>query len=351
MAMSVKTKIKLGFEPLTLHSKHPFGISYGTSSETKNVLVKLELDGHTGYGEAAPASYHGESRETVMAVLSRIEENAEEVFSGGPFAICDTSKKLDKLIAGHASAKAAIECAMHDLCGKIANLPTYKMLGLSPEGPMTTYTIGIAELDLIEKKTKEALSEGHKLLKIKLGTSYDRQIIEVVRNIAPDLPLRVDANGGWNPKQAIAMARFLEGHGVEFIEQPLPKFSHISDFKFVKDNSPLPIFADESAMNSFDVARLSQAVDGIVVKLAKCGGITEALRSISTARAHGLKIMFGMMLESSVGVNAALQLQSLCDYIDLDGALLLRDDPFDGAHYENGYLKLKDRPGLGVVLK
>lgn len=344
--------MKLSFEPLTVHTRHPFGISYGTSSETRNVLVKLELDGHTGLGEAAPAGYHGESRKTVMAVLEAIAEKGEKLIGKDPFAIQHVSTQLDKFIAGHAAAKAAIEMAMHDLSGKIVGLPTYKMLGLAEKSyPRTDFTIGIDNLDVIEKKTEEALAAGHKLLKVKMGTSYDREIIKKIRSVGKDIPLRVDANGGWTTKQAIEMSKFLAENGVELIEQPLPKFALVEDFRLVKLGSPIPIYADETICKSVDVARMADAIDGVVVKLAKSGGILEAMRIIATARAHGLGVMFGMMIETSIGVTAAAQLQSLCDHLDLDGALLLRDDPYEGADWQDGYMRLSDAPGLGVTLR
>jgi L-alanine-DL-glutamate epimerase-like enolase superfamily enzyme len=342
--------ISFTFEPLDLATAHPFGISYGTSTATRNVLVKVSFEGVTGLGEAAPASYHSEKRETVMAVLTLLKEREAEVFGNDPFAIEEITNRMDKVVAGNYAAKSAIEMALHDLTGKLANQPTYKMMGLSGTNyPMTDFTIAIDELSVIEKKTKEAVAAGYKMLKVKLGTSYDHQIIEIIRKVAPELPLRVDANGGWSVKEAIKKSEFLASHNVEFIEQPLPKNSHVDDFRFVKERSPLPIFADETACRAFDVARLAGAVDGVVIKLAKCGGLLEARRAIAVARAHGMKVMFGMMIESSIGVTAAAQLQSLCDYLDLDGALLLKNDPYDGATYDDGYLRLPDRPGLGVI--
>lgn len=345
-------KISLHFEPLDLTTRHPFGISYGTSSQTLNVLVKLQYNGFTGLGEAAPASYHGESRETVMAVLGKMQAKEPEILGADPFAIQAVSANMDKVIAGNYAAKAAVEMAMHDLAGKVAGLSTYKMLGLSQgHPPMTDFTIGIDNLDMIERKTEEALELGHKLLKVKVGTNYDREIIKKVRKVAPNIPIRVDANGGWTVKQAVESAKFLHDNGVEFIEQPLPKFSHVDDFRFVKEHSPIPILADESICRAIDVARYAGAIDGVVVKLAKCGGILEALRVIGTARAHGMRVMFGMMIESSIGVTAATQLSSLCDYLDLDGALLLKDDPYKGATWQDGYMTLNDEPGLGVSLR
>lgn len=346
-----KTKaIEISFENLDLTLAHPFGISYGTSATSHNVLVKLHFEGHVGLGEASPASYHGESIPTVNAVLGQIQARSSEILGNDPFAAAEVSRRMDKLIAGNYAAKSAVEMAMHDLAGKIAGQPIYKMFGLSGhEYPMTDFTIGIDQLDKIEMKTKEAVDAGYKMLKVKLGTSYDREIIKSVRKMAPHLPLRVDANGGWTTKEAVEKAKFLAEHNVEFIEQPLPKFALVEDFRFVKERAPIPIFADESICRAVDVARLAEAVDGVVVKLAKTGGLLEAMRVIAAARAHSLKVMFGMMIESSVGVTAAAHLSSLCDYLDLDGALLLKDDPYEGARYQDGYLRLPERPGLGVT--
>ncbi len=343
-----KNAIGLSFEPLEMTTTHPFGISYGTSEKTHNVLVKLQYQGLIGLGEAAPAEYHNESQATVMAVLNTFGQT--DLLGDDPFAIAEISRRLDKAIAGNASAKAAIEMALHDLCGKVLNCPTYKMLGLSNlQAPITDFTIGIADPDMIEKKTREAVKQGYKVLKVKQGTSFDHEIIKRVRKAAPDLPLRVDANGGWTPKRAIEMSKFLHENGVQFIEQPLPKYALYDDWKTVKEGSPIPIYADESICRSNDVARLAGAIDGVVVKLAKTGGLLEALKVIHTARAFSMQIMFGCMIESSVGVTAAVHLASLVDHLDLDGALLLSDDPYLGAVYDDGYLKLSDRPGLGVI--
>jgi L-alanine-DL-glutamate epimerase-like enolase superfamily enzyme len=342
------SKIQLSFEQMELHTKHPFGISYGTSSQHISVLVRLRHGDFEGLGEACPVTYHGETISTVEALLKEWKD--ADILGDDPFALAEITKRLDKHVAGNTAAKSAVEMALHDLLGKVVGQPTYRLLGLQGSPcPITDFTIGIDSLDVVEKKTAEAVEAGYKALKVKQGTSYDREIIKRVRKVAKDLPLRVDANGGWTVKQAIEMSKFLAEHGVQFIEQPLPKFALKQDFQFVKEHSPLPIFADESIGRANDVARLAGAIDGVVVKLAKTGGITEALKVIHVARAHGLQIMFGCMVESSLGVTAAAQLQSLCDYLDLDGAMLLADDPFDGAVYDDGHLILSDRPGLGVV--
>lgn len=349
-ALNTAAAIKLSFEPLIMRTRHPFGISYGTSSDIHNVLVRLRYENFEGVGEAAPASYHAESIPTVNAVLQRWSDS--EILGNDPFAIEGVVRKLDKSIAGNAAAKSAVETALYDLAGKMLGVPVYRLLGLSGlDAPMTDFTIGIDSLDVVEKKTEEAVQAGYRILKVKQGTAFDKEIIKRVRKVAPDIPLRVDANGAWTPKQAIAMSNFLAEHGVEFIEQPLHKFAHLEDWRIVRANSAIPIFADESCMRANDAGRLAGCVDGVVVKLAKTGGINHALKLIHTARAFDLKIMFGCMVESSVGVTAAAHLASLVDYVDLDGAMLLANDPFEGAHYQDGYLVLPDRPGLGVIAR
>jgi L-alanine-DL-glutamate epimerase-like enolase superfamily enzyme len=338
------------FEDMLLTPSHPFGISYGTSTSSPSILVKLKYKEFVGLGESSPASYHCETVDTVRTLLNVWQKS--DILGHDPFSIQETMNRLDKSVAANHSAKAGLEMALHDLCGKIANQPTYKLLGLSGlSQPITDFTIGIDSLEMIEKKTSEAVEAGYKILKIKQGTAYDKEIIGSVRKVAAKIPLRVDANGGWTPKQAIAMSHFLAENNVQFVEQPLPKHSHYEDWKFVREHSAIPIFADESISGAVDVARLAGAIDGVVVKLQKTGGLLEAIKVIHTARAHSLQVMFGCMLESSLGVTAAAQLQSLCDYLDLDGALLLSNDPFQGAQYDDGYLRLSDQPGLGVTAR
>lgn len=351
MKTLTNSKLGLSFSELSLETADPFGISYGTTHAYQNILVKVEYGGLIGLGEAAPANYHAESVETVRACLEKWQ--SEDLIGNDPFAIKVVSQKLNQSLAGNYSAKAAIEMAMHDLCGKISGQPTYKTLGLSAmKLPITDFTIGLDSLATMTEKTKKAVASGYQVLKVKQGTDYDKDIVKTVRKACGDIPIRVDANGAWTPKRAIEMSKFLYDYGVQFIEQPLPKFALPADFKLVKENSPLPIFADESICQSADVAKYAGCIDGVVVKLAKTGGITEALAVIQTARAHGLAVMFGCMIESSIGVSAAASLASLVDYIDLDGALLLADDPYQGAYFQKGgQLVLSDLPGLGVEVR
>lgn len=346
--VSLKTKMDLSFEILKLRTKHPFGISYGSSSDSLSVLVRLKYGEYEGFGESAPASYHSESISTVLAVLEDFKK--KDILGDDPFAIEAVMKRMDKAIAGNASAKAGIEMAMQDICGKILGKPLQQIFGLSDlPAPITDFTIGIDNLEMLERKTKEAVADGFKVLKVKQGTNYDREIIKCVRKHAGDIPIRVDANGAWTPKQAVEMSKFLAEHNVQFIEQPVPKFAPLEEWRYVHEHSQLPIFADESCGRANDAARLAGVVDGIVVKLAKTGGISEAIKLIHTARAHNLKVMIGCMIESSIGISAAAHIAPLVDYLDLDGAMLIAEDPFDGAVYKDGYMVISDRPGLGVI--
>lgn len=348
-------QIKLSFEKLVLATKHPFGISYGTKSDAKNILVKLEYEGVTGYGEAAPTAYHGETIDTAWALLETWQN--KEILGSDPFAITEINQRLDKSVSENYSAKCAIDVALHDLSGKLANLSIAKMLGMSglqSQMPQTDFTIGLDTIEIIKKKTKEALSDGFQILKVKQGTTngieYDKQIIKAIREAAPATTLRVDANGGWTPKQAVEMSHFLAEQKVQYIEQPIPKHSSPEDFKYVKNHSALPIFADESVLRARDIIRYAGCVDGVVMKLAKTGGLQEGLKFIQIARACNLQVMIGCMLESSCGITAATHLAPLADHLDLDGAMLLSNDPFTGATCKGGLLEIPEGPGLGISL-
>jgi L-alanine-DL-glutamate epimerase-like enolase superfamily enzyme len=233
--------------------------------------------------------------------------------------------------------------------GKKLGVPVYALLGLDPSrSPWTSFTIGLDEPAVIRAKLREAAE--YPILKIKVGTERDEEVLSIVRDEAPDVRLRVDANTAWRPRQAVERIEALEKFEIEFVEQPVAAHD-IDGLRFVRERSPLPIIADESCMTSSDIPRLAGAVDGINIKLAKCGGIAEALRVIHTARAHNLQIMLGCMVETSLGIAAAAQLAPLVDYTDLDGAALLADDPFSGISIARGRIHLSAEPGLGVKKK
>jgi L-alanine-DL-glutamate epimerase-like enolase superfamily enzyme len=337
--------VKLHYEVAELRTKHPFTISTGSRETHPVVWVRLyDSDGLEGWGEANPVAYYGETPETVCAALESFRRILEP--SGDPFAILEIEAACEADVGGNASARAAVSAALYDLMGKQLNVPVYRLLGLDPsQAARTSFTIGIDDPEVIRQRVQEAAE--YPILKIKVGTRHDEEVLTVVREEAPEKIIRVDANTAWTAKQALARIEKLSVFDLEFVEQPLPA-SDIEGLRFVRERSPLPIIADESCITSKDIPRLAGVVDGINIKLAKCGGLSEALRMIHTARAHNMSVMIGCMLESSLGVAAAAQLAPLSDYADLDGAALLAEDPFSGFDISHGWLHLTGEPGLGV---
>jgi L-alanine-DL-glutamate epimerase-like enolase superfamily enzyme len=235
---------------------------------------------------------------------------------------------------------------LYDLAGQRLGVPVYRLLGLNPaRTPLTSFTIGIDTPEEMARGAREA-GRQYPILKIKVGTPRDLENVRAIRD-ATDATLRVDANAGWTPKAAVQHIAALADYGVELVEQPVAA-GDLEGLRFVRERSPLPIFADESCVTVDDVPRLAGVVDGINIKLAKCGGLRNALRMIATARAHHLRVMLGCMVSSSLAITAAAHLSPLVDYADLDGGLLLAADPFAGVRVEAGKLILPDAPGLGV---
>jgi L-alanine-DL-glutamate epimerase-like enolase superfamily enzyme len=337
--------MKLTHEILTLRTKHPFTIARGGSSEFRVVWVRVtDSDGNDGWGEASPSKFYGETADTVVAVLPRLAEAIEGI---NPWSLEEIEHELDAAVRFNGAAKSAVSAALHDLAAKRLNVPLWKMWGLDPaRSPRSSFTIGIGEAADIKRKVAEA--EEYPILKVKLGSDHDEEILDIVRSEAPDKVLRVDANAAWTPKHTLRMIETLVRQNVEFVEQPLPAHD-IDGLRFVRERSPLPIVADESCVTSADIPRLVGAVDGINIKLAKCGGLREALRMIAVARAHGLLVMCGCMIETSLGITAAAHLAPLLDYADLDGAALVANDPFIGVSIAGGRIALRDAPGLGVT--
>lgn len=330
--------MKLRTQDLDLVLRHTFRLSRGASDERYNLIVELLDDDLVGLGEAAPIPRYAQDR--------RSAAGAVEVMAGR----LGDPRRFDAAAAraavpGESAAEAAIDMALRDLAGKRLGVPLYELLGLDPAStPVTSMTIGLDTPEVVEAKVREAA--GFEVLKVKLGTDEDRAVLEAVRDTT-DQRLRVDANEGWTLEDALDRLEWLAKMGVEFVEQPLPA-NRLEETRELRRRSPLPFAADESVGRAADIPRLAGAFDIVNIKLMKCGGIGEALRMIHVARAHGLQVMLGCMVESSLGITAAAHLSPLVDYADLDGPLLVRNDPFVGATFAGGRIVLPDAPGLGV---
>jgi len=340
--------MRLEHDVAVVHTTHPFVIARGGASEHRLIRVRLiDDDGVEGWGEAAPNRFYGETADTALGALARL---APIVEAADPWAIEDTEAEVNRALRFNGSVKSAISAALHDLAGKKLGIPVYRMWGLDPaRAPFSSFTIAIAASDA-ELCERIAQAAEYPVLKIKLGTDRDEQIIRTVRDAAPDKILRVDANAAWNPKSALRMIEILRELAVEYVEQPLPPHD-VDGLRFVRERSPLPVIADESCVVAADIPRLVGVVDGINIKLSKCGSLREALRMIATARAHNMMVMAGCMIETSLGITAAAHFAPLLDFADFDGAALLADDPYVGATIAGGRIQIPSGPGLGVVRK
>jgi L-alanine-DL-glutamate epimerase-like enolase superfamily enzyme len=333
--------LHLTARPIDLKLTTPFRISRSVQYTANNVLVELQHEGQVGYGEAAPSAYYGDTRETVLTCLAAIAGNIGD----DPFLIEEIMNHIDHLIGHNPSAKAAVDMALYDLVGKLLGVPVYKLLGLNPDRtPQTSFTIGI---DTPENMAKKALlATDYPMLKIKVGTPHDLDNLKAIREVS-SATIRVDANTGWTPKQAIQMITAMAPYHIEFVEQPIPA-GDLEGLRLIRENVPVPILADESCVTAQDIPRLAGCVDGVNLKLMKSRGLTSVLKMIHVARAHNLRVMIGCMIESSLAITAAAHLTPLVDYADLDGHLLIDDDPFEGVKVVQGKLVLPDAPGLGV---
>jgi L-alanine-DL-glutamate epimerase-like enolase superfamily enzyme len=335
---------RLEHRPVRLALRHPWTIARGTSVEKTNVLVRLTgEDGVAGLGEAAPNARYGEDAESVARALERF---ATWLSNGS----LDAVSLLDRLEASgpaDPAARAALDMAVHDREARRAGVTVGRLLGAAGGAmPSTSMSIGHDAIAVMQEKVRAAAS--FPCLKIKLGVGNDRAIVEAIRAVT-DRPLTVDANEAWrDASEAIAMIDWLAGMGVVLVEQPCPAAD--GDLaRAVRRRSRLPIFADEAVLSAADVRSLRDAYDGINVKVQKAGGLRPALRTIEAARSAGLLVMIGCMVETSLGITAAAHLAPLCDRADLDGALLLADDPFRGVVIDDGRITLPPGPGLGVA--
>ena len=322
--------------------KHPFTISRGTTTAQRTLIVELQQDGMSGYGEATANSYYDSSMDLMRTRLQAMQPLlGSEIFR-------DT-ESFWNLCAGHLAdapfVLSALDCAAHDLWGRLENAAVHRLWGLDPNDAVkSSFTIGIAGMN--EMVAKLAEMPGWPVYKIKLGTARDVQIIRGLREHT-DAVFRVDANCGWAPGEAAALSTEMAQQGVEFIEQPLPTEAREAQAELFR-NSALPLIADENCVGEADVLQCVDHFHGINIKLCKCGGLTPARRMIAAAHDHGLKVMVGCMTESSVGISAAAQLTPLLDYADLDGAVLLAKDAGDGVQLRQGQFVFPSEPGLGI---
>lgn len=332
----------LRYSPYTLELKHVFTVASFSRKTSPVILVQLEMDGVVGLGEASMPPYLGESQETVISFIEKVDLSG---FSS-PFQTEDIISYIDSIDQNNTAAKAAIDIALHDLMGKMLDMPLYKLWGYNPQNiPPTSFTIGIDTEEVIIHKVKEAAS--FKILKVKLGLQTDKMIVETIRKVT-DKPLCADVNQGWkDPKEALEMAHYLSEKGVEFLEQPMPK-DQIDDLAWLTQNSPIPIIADEGCQRLDDIAPLKGIYNGINIKLMKCTGLWEARKMIQLAQGLDMKIMLGCMTETSCAISAAAQIAPQVDWVDLDGALLIKNDPYTGMQVKEGLCYLPDAPGIGL---
>ena len=337
--------MELHAEVVHVTTRHPFYIARGGQSNYRVVWVRLrDRDGAEGWGEASPSRFYGENADTVMMALQALAPVLEKADAWSIEAI---EQQLLGTIRFNAAARCAVSAALHDLAAKRLGVPLYRLWGLDPHAaPTSSFTIGIAPDEAtLRARVREA--SAYPILKIKLGSSWDRDVLRIVREEAPNATLRVDANCAWSAKQTLGMLDVLTDVGVDLLEQPLPP-EDLTGLRFVRERSPIPVIADESCLVASDIPKLEGVVDGINLKLAKCGSLREALRMIAVARAHGMRVMCGCMIETTLGIAAAAHFAPLLDDADLDGAALLADDPFTGPGIPGGRVTLGDAPGLGV---
>lgn len=335
--------MKLSFRPYELQLAHEFTLAKSTRTTTPVMLVALEHDGLVGYGEASMPPYLGESHQSVASFLQKIDLSG----FNDPFRMDEILAYIDSVAPGNRAAKASLDIALHDLLGKILNHPWHRLWGLNPDDtPPTSYTIGIDSFEKVVAKTKEARE--YKMLKVKLGRANDKELIEAIRSVS-DAPLCVDVNQGWDDKhKALDMILWLKEKGVVFVEQPMPT-AQVDDMAWLTEKSPLPTVADEAFQRLTDIPKLKGVYSGINIKLMKSTGMREAKKMIDVARALDMKVMLGCMTETSCAVSAAAQLSPLVDWADLDGALLITNDVFEGMQVINGKVTLNNLPGIGVT--
>ncbi|HVO13359.1 MAG TPA: dipeptide epimerase [Vicinamibacteria bacterium] len=330
-------------EVMRLRLRHTWTTTMSSSEYRDTLHVRFSREGTTGLGEGAPiVRYH----EDALGGQKALEAARPQVLAGDPWRLESLEAEVFPQLENQYAARAALDIALHDWTGLRLGVPLYRLLGLDPDAaPITTFSIGIDTPEVTRQKVREAAE--FPVLKVKVGLATDEPTIEAVRSVT-DKPLRVDANEGWKDKEtALRKIEWLAGKGVEMMEQPLPA-AMLEETAWIKKRSPIPLFADEACLRASAIPGLAGAYHGVNVKLDKAGGIREAVRMIHVARACGLKVMLGCMVSTSVSTTAAAHISPLVDFADLDGNLLIANDPWEGVTVKEGRLRLPDRPGLGL---
>jgi len=335
--------MQLTYRSFELELKHPFTIAKFSRTSTPLMLLEINHEGYAGHGEASMVPYMGESHQTAVDFLSKVDISQFKY----PFDFGSIIDYLDDIAPGNPATKAAIDIALHDLDGKIKQQPCWQLLGSDPaKMPVTSYTVGIDTPEVLVKKVKEG--EGCKVIKVKLGRGSDKELINTIRSVT-DLPLYVDANQGWTDlEQSLDITHWLQEQGVVLIEQPMAKTDPDSN-AWLTERSPIPIIGDEAVQRFADVEKAKGVYSGINIKLMKSAGIYEAHRMISKAKELGLKVLIGCMSETSCATLAAAALAPQCDWADLDGPLLVSNNPYTAPRFKDGKWVLNGEPGLGLT--
>jgi L-alanine-DL-glutamate epimerase-like enolase superfamily enzyme len=328
--------LQLSAQTVTLPLAETFVISRETQDDVELTQIELVHDGVTGFGEAAPIARYDQTAGSSLAWLEGVEPGDD------PWAL---DALWDALPEGEAAARAALDAALHDLQGKLTGLPVWRLLGLRQTGPPTSWSVWLGDPDEMARRAEAAAGRGFQRLKLKLGgrDGLDLERVRAVRGVT-NLPLQVDVNEYWSLDEALELLPQMD---IEYCEQPLPAGDPTG--AELKRRSPVPIYVDEDCHTIDDIAACAAIAHGVTIKLAKSGGLREAVRMTHAARALGLGCMLGCMIESGLGISAGAQIASLFDHVDLDGNLLLADDPWPGVEFADGVQRPSDRPGLGVA--
>lgn len=343
LALQAQSAAVLNTRVRRLTLKHTWTTVMSSSTHRDTFFVEYRKDGITGVGEGAPITRYHESAETAKTAIDGIGDFLRAADAGQYTKVMG---EVFRRIDGEFAAKAAVDIAILDWASQRVGVPLHRMFGLDPEdAPLTTFSIGIDTAEMIRKKVEEA--SAFPILKVKVGLENDEEVIGAVRSVTAK-PLLCDANEGFKTKeQAVEKINWLAKQGVILMEQPMPA-ANLADMNWIRERVNIPIIADESCLHPQDIPKLAPHFDGVNVKVDKCGGLLEAWRMINIARSLGLKVMLGCMVSSSVAITAAAQLSPLVDYADLDGNLLISNDPYTGVLVREGKLILPRRPGLGL---